>query len=51
MLIVSPLLLGTGKRLFAEGTPARSLELVSTLATPTGVILSHYKVAGPLKTG
>ena len=50
VLIVSPVLLGTGKRFFAEGTPARSFELVSTQATPSGVILSTYKFAGPLKT-
>jgi dihydrofolate reductase len=50
LLIVSPVLLGTGKRFFAEGTPARSFELVSTNAMPSGVILSAYKVAGPLKT-
>ena len=47
VLIVSPVLLGTGKRLFAEGTPARSFELLSTQATPSGVILSTYKVSGP----
>ena len=51
VLIAYPVLLGTGKRFFAEGTPARSFELVSTNALPSGVILSHYKVAGPLKTG
>ena len=51
VLIVSPVLLGTGKRFFAEGTPARSFELVSTKAFPSGIILSSYKVAGPLKTG
>src|ERR1700689_4157980 len=39
LLIVYPVLLGTGKRFFAEGTPPRSLELVSTKATPSGVIL------------
>ena len=50
LLIVSPVLLGTGKRLFAEGTPARAFELVSTNAFPSGVILSAYKVAGPLKS-
>jgi dihydrofolate reductase len=50
LLIVSPVLLGTGKRFFAAGTPARSFELVSTNAFPSGVILSAYKVAGPLKT-
>ena len=50
VLIVYPVLLGTGKRFFAEGTPARSFELVSTQATPSGVILSTYKFTGPLKT-
>jgi dihydrofolate reductase len=51
LLIVYPVLLGTGKRIFAEGTPPRSFELVSTNALPTGIIFSTYKVAGPLKTG
>ena len=51
VLIVSPVLLGTGKRFFAEGTPARSLELISNQTTPSGVILSSYKTAGALKTG
>ena len=50
LLIVYPVLLGTGKRFFAEGTPPRSFELVSTKAMPTGIIFSHYKIAGPLKT-
>ena len=49
LLIVYPALLGTGKRFFAEGTPARAFELVSTQAFPSGNILSAYKVAGPLK--
>jgi dihydrofolate reductase len=51
MLVVYPVLLGTGKRFFAEGTPARSFELISTNPMPSGIILSSYKVAGPLKTG
>ncbi len=51
VLIVYPVLLGTGRRFFAEGTPPRSFELVGTSATPSGVILITYKVAGPLKTG
>jgi dihydrofolate reductase len=51
LLIVYPALLGTGKRFFAEGTPARAFELVSTNAMPSGIILTAYKVAGPLKTG
>jgi len=51
VLIVYPVLLGTGKRFFAEGTPARAFELVGTKAMPSGIIFSTYKVAGPLKTG
>jgi len=49
VLIVSPVLLGTGKRFFVEGTPGRAFELVSTQATPSGVLLNHYRVAGPLE--
>jgi dihydrofolate reductase len=51
LLVVYPVLLGTGKRFFAEGTPARSFELVSTKAMPSGIIFSTYKIVGPLKTG
>jgi dihydrofolate reductase len=50
LLIVYPVLLGTGKRIFAEGTPARSFEPVSTNALPSGVTFSLYKFVGPLKT-
>ena len=51
VLIVYPVVLGTGKRFFAQGTPARAFELVSTTAMPSGIVLSNYKVAAPLKTG
>ena len=51
LLAVYPVLLGTGKRFFAEDTPPRSFELVSTQRTPTGIILNIYKAAGPLKAG
>lgn len=51
LLIVYPVLLGTGKRLFAEGTPPRSFQLTGTKAMPSGVILSTYAAAGALKTG
>ena len=51
LLVVYPVLLGTGKRFFAEGTPPRSFELVSTNGMPSGIILSTYKFAGPLKAG
>ena len=50
LLIVYPVLLGTGKRIFAEETPPRSFELISTNAFPSGIIFSTYKAVGPLKT-
>jgi len=50
VLVIYPVLLGAGKRFFAEGTPPRSFELVSAKAMPTGIIFTSYKVAGPLKT-
>jgi dihydrofolate reductase len=51
LLVVYPILLGTGKRCFASGTPARAFEVVSTNGMPPGIILSAYKVAEPLKAG
>ena len=51
LLIVSPVLLGTGKRLFAEGTPARAFALVRSQAFPSGVVFSTYKAAGALQAG
>jgi len=51
LLFVFPVLLGTGKRIFSEGTPPRELALVSTKAVKSGVIISTYKPSGPLRTG
>jgi dihydrofolate reductase len=51
VLLVYPVLLGTGKRFFAEGAPPRSFELASTKSFPSGIIFSTYKLAGPLKKG
>jgi dihydrofolate reductase len=49
VLLVNPVLLGTGKRIFAEGTPPRAFELASTKALPSGIVINAYKAAGPLK--
>lgn len=51
LLLVYPVLLGKGKRFFAEGTPPRSFELISAKAMTSGIIINIYKSAGPLKTG
>uniref|UniRef100_UPI000D3BC5B7 dihydrofolate reductase family protein n=1 Tax=unclassified Variovorax TaxID=663243 RepID=UPI000D3BC5B7 len=49
LLLLYPVLLGTGKRLFAQGTPPQSFELVSAKAMPSGIVFSTYKAAGSLK--
>lgn len=46
ILTVYPVLLGEGKRFFADGTPARELAFVRTWATPTGVLLNTYRYVG-----
>ncbi len=46
-----PLTLGSGKRLFAEGTIPAAFSLVETKVTPAGVIFANYKRAGEVKTG
>ena len=51
LLAIYPVVLGTGKRFFADGTPPRTFELVGTQVFPSGIIFTTYKVAGPLKTG
>jgi dihydrofolate reductase len=48
ILIVYPVLLGTGKRFFAEGTPPRTLALETTETMPAGNVVNTYKVVGPL---
>ena len=49
VLLVDPVLLGKGKRLFAEGTPPRSFELAGTQVLPSGIVINIYKAPGPLK--
>ena len=49
LLLVYPVLLGKGKRFFAEGTPARAFEFASTKDLSSGILMNVYKAAGPLK--
>lgn len=51
LLLVYPVLLGTGKRFFSEETPPRELALVGTKASSSGVVISTYRPIGPLRTG
>jgi len=46
-----PITLGTGKRLFGEGTIPAAFTLTDSLVTPNGVIFANYKRAGEVRTG
>lgn len=46
-----PLTLGTGKRLFEEGTQPAAFTLTSSVTTSDGVIFANYQRAGDVKTG
>jgi dihydrofolate reductase len=50
VLMVYPVLLGRGKRLFSDGADPRELAFVSSKATPTGVLINTYRHVGALPT-
>jgi dihydrofolate reductase len=43
LLMIHPLILGTGRRLFPDGTSFTSLRLVKSVPTTTGVIIATYQ--------
>jgi len=43
MLLIHPLVLGTGRRLFADGIPMAKLKVVDTKTTTTGVVIVTYQ--------
>jgi len=50
-LIIHPLTLGKGKKLFDNGAIPAAFALVESTVTPSGVIIANYKRAGKVKTG
>ena len=50
-LWVFPVVLGSGKRLFADGTIPAALRLVDTKVSTTGVVIGTYEPAGEVVTG
>lgn len=50
-LIIYPLTLGKGKKLFVKGAIPATFTLVESVVTPNGVIIGNYKRAGKVKTG
>ncbi len=51
VLMTYPVVLGTGKRLFAEGAQAGTYELHETVLSSKGVFLAHYGKTGGVQTG
>ena len=43
VLLIHPLVLGSGRRLFPEEGPPSSLELVDSVTTTTGVVIATYR--------
>lgn len=50
-LKIFPVTIGSGRRLFAEGTRYAGFALVETSASPSGVIVAKYRRAGDVKAG
>lgn len=50
-LLVFPLALGRGKRLFGEGTLPAAFALETSSVSPSGVVMATYRRAGEVKTG
>ncbi|QNK30481.1 dihydrofolate reductase [Serratia sp. JUb9] len=50
-LLIYPVLLGDGKRLFAEGLTAMAFMLEKALSTPSGVVIAHYQRGGEIELG
>ena len=46
-----PVTIGTGKKLFEEGTIPQSFKLINSKATKMGVMIASYEPAGELKLG
>jgi dihydrofolate reductase len=49
LLLIFPLLLGSGRRLFPDGGVPASLRLVDTVTTTTGVVIANYRAAEPAR--
>jgi dihydrofolate reductase len=51
VLMMFPITLGTGKKLFGEGTIPAAYKMTDSLVTSNGVIFGYYKRDGKVKTG
>ena len=51
VLMIAPITLGAGKRLFGDAVPAGAFKLIEHRLTPGGMAMATYEPAGPVKTG
>ena len=50
-LMTFPVILGSGKRLFGDGTPSGAMRIVEQQITPGGTIIATYRPGGAVETG
>jgi len=50
-LKIYPITLGSGKRLFADGTIPAAFKVTESQVSPTGIIIVNYERAGAIATG
>ena len=50
-LITYPITLGSGKRLFGDGTVSAAWKMIDSVVAPNGVIFASYQRDGDVKTG
>jgi dihydrofolate reductase len=46
-----PVVLGGGKKLFADGSVPHSYKLVGSRISSTGIMIAHYERAGDIQVG
>jgi dihydrofolate reductase len=46
LLLIHPVVLGGGRRLFADSGPVADLDLMDSVITTKGVVLARYRVRG-----
>jgi dihydrofolate reductase len=50
-LMILPVALGQGKRLFGDGTPPRTLKMTGHVVSAGGNLVATYVPAGPVEIG
>lgn len=51
LLLIHPVVLGSGRRLFPDGSPFADLRLVDSVTTTTGVVIARYQSAEAPREG